>query len=252
MIVNARPGQIPARLQLVDVGQTRRDLASRKEIKYTLPDADVGKLRSLLQANCRRLIHNERVSVVRSIYYDDARLSACRANLAGTGQRHKLRLRWYDSLRPQTDFFLEIKWRDNRITGKRRLHFKSDVPLSQLSYPQLGQLLEQVTPPQHRACLYKSPDPIVIVQYQREHFASADGLRVTLDYDMTYYDQTGKQFISTNFPRRLGGLAVVEGKTPVGREAELPALFYPLTPRVGRCSKYVHGCRLFGLIGASE
>ena len=72
------------------------------------------------------------------------------------------------------------------------------------------------------------------MQYQREHFASDDGaLRVTLDYNITCYDQTGKGSISTSFPRRLERLVVIEGKTPIGREGELRRLFYPFRARAG-------------------
>ena len=70
-------------------------------------------------------------------------------------------------------------------------------------------------------------EPIVIVQYNREHFATDDGLRLTLDYDLSYYDQTGRSMISTTFPNRLEGLLVLEGKTPVGREGELRRWLHP-------------------------
>ena len=238
--------------ELVDVGTSRSDLTSRREIKYALPQMDVGKLQQLLGTNCRRLIHNNPVSVVRSIYFDDVRLSACRANLDGLGSRRKLRLRWYDSLKPGTDFFFEIKWRDNRITGKHRLQIRAAGGLANLTYSQIRHNLEAVIPDYLFRDMMINSEPIVIVQYNREHFASDDGLRITLDYDLTYYDQTGRQMISTAFPRRLEGLVVLEGKTPVGREGELRRWLHPFSPRVGRCSKYVHGCCQLGLIQASE
>ena len=113
---------------------TRSDLASRREVKFTLPGADLGKLRNVLEVNCRRLVHNDPISTVRSIYFDDVRLSACQANLAGVGRRQKLRLRWYDSLKPGRHFFFEIKWRNNRITGKHRLQLQAAEPLTEMSY----------------------------------------------------------------------------------------------------------------------
>ena len=235
--------------RIVDGGSTRSDLASRKEIKYTLLHADVEKLRGLFETNCRRKIYHEPVSTVRSIYFDDATLSACQANLDGLGWRRKVRLRWYDSLRPGTTFFFEIKWRHNRVTGKRRLQLESEEPLGQLTYKQIVAGLERVIPPELLGDVFLFCEPTIIVQYRREHFTSDDGcLRVTLDYDITYYDQTGKGSISTSFPRRLERLVVVEGKTPIGREAELRRLFYPFRARAGRCSKYVQGCHLLGLI----
>ena len=228
---------------------TRSDLASRREVKFVVPGTDLGKLRSILDANCRRLVHNDRISTVRSIYFDDVRLSACQANLAGVGKRQKLRLRWYDSLEPGAGFFFEIKWRDNRVTGKHRLQLRAATPLTGMSYRQIMDSLIEALPAQHVEQVLRSSEPVAIVEYKREHFASFDGtLRITLDYDLAFYDQTGKANVNTSFPHRLPNLIVVEGKTPVGRERELKQLLYPLSLRAGRCSKYVHGCRLLGLI----
>jgi hypothetical protein len=228
---------------------TRSDLASRREVKFALPCADLGKLRNVLDDNCRRLVHNDRISTVRSIYFDDVRLSACRANLAGVGRRRKLRLRWYDSLVPGRDFFFEIKWRDNRVTGKHRLQLQTTKPLASVPYRQIIDGLIQTLPEQHIGYVLRSSEPIALVEYRREHFASSEGsLRITLDYDLAFYDQAGKRTVNTSFPHRLPNLVVVEGKTPVGRERELKRLLYPMSLRAGRCSKYVHGCRLLGLI----
>jgi hypothetical protein len=252
LIANLDNAQASAPFAVIDEGTSRRDLASRREVKFALAHMDVGKLRSLLETNCRRLIHNQRVSVVRSIYFDDFQLSACRANLNGVGLRRKLRLRWYDTLKPAQDFFFEIKWRDNRVTGKHRLQYRSERPLTSLPYARIRQNLEATVPKHLQRDLVRYSEPVVIVQYNREHFATDDGLRLTLDYDLTYYDQTGRQSISTSFPRRLEGLVVLEGKTPIGREGELRSWLHPFAPRVGRCSKYVQGCCQLGLIRASE
>ncbi len=233
----------------MDQATSRSDLASRREVKFTLPGADLGKLRGLLSGNCRRLTYNRAVSTVRSIYFDDVRLSACRANLDGVGRRQKVRLRWYDSLQPTRDCFFEIKWRDNRVTGKHRLHLQCDYPLIEMTYRQIIDGLIETLPPQFVGIMLASSEPISLVEYQREHFATDDGcLRITLDYHIAFYDQTGQQYISTSFPQRLHNLVVIEGKAPVGRESELKELLYPFSLRVGRCSKYVHGCKLLGLI----
>ena len=244
------PGQ-PA-FKILGSQTTRSDLASRREVKFTLPRADLGKLRTVLGGNCRRLIHNEAVSTVRSIYFDDFGLPACRANLAGIGKRQKLRLRWYDSLNPGTSFFFEIKWRENRITGKHRMQLQGSQPLASMTYRQITDNLIRALPAQYVDRVLRFNEPIAIVEYRREHFSNVVGdLRITLDYDLTFYDQTGKTAVNTAFPRRLGDLVVIEGKTPIGRERELRELLYPLSLRMGRCSKYVHGCQLLGLISTA-
>ena len=244
-------------LKLIDATEVRADLANRREVKYAIQGMDVGKLQRLLEINCDRQVHGNplhanTVSEVRSIYFDDAKLSACRANLDGHGVRRKLRLRWYDSLLPNHTFFVEVKWRNSRITGKHRFEFQSAVPLSELSYSQIRRSLEQLMPPHLLKDVLTNYDAVVIVEYKREHFVTNDGLRITLDYDLTYYDQSGQSHISARFPRHVEGLIVLEGKTPIGRESELRRWLYPLTPRATRCSKYVLGCQQIGRIMASE
>jgi hypothetical protein len=185
------------------------------------------------------------------VYFDDPRLSTCRANLDGLGRRIKVRLRWYDSARPNHDFFFEIKWRDNRVTGKHRLHVRSSHRLAALPYQEILPALTDALPKQCQAAIARYREPTVLVRYKREHFTSADGvLRATIDYNITYFDQSGKRCISTSFGVPHEGLVVLEGKMPVGDEHKLRSMLHPFGARVRRCSKYVYGCQLLGLIGA--
>jgi hypothetical protein len=237
--------------EVIDAGAARADLQRRKELKFTLPQADVQKLRVLLEGNARRQVHNREVSIVHSVYFDDPQLSTCRANLDGLGKRIKVRLRWYDTPRPEEEFYFEIKWRENRVTGKHRFQVRAAEPIGRLSYRTILANLSAALPERCRGALTRYCEPTVLVQYRREHFVSHDrALRATVDYDVRYYDQIGKQFISASFGRRHEGLVVLEGKTPVGRERDLRTLLNPLGARIGRCSKYVYGCQMLGLVHA--
>lgn len=239
--------------EVIDYGESRNDLRSRTEVKFTLQWPDLGKLRKGLASACRLVSHNEQVSTVRSLYFDDASLSACRANLDGLGQRTKLRLRWYDSLVPNDRFFMEIKWRKNLVTGKHRYEIQSDTPLNDLSLREIYTRLLQVAPEKNLREVLRYTEPVIVVQYKREHFVSPDAaLRLTLDYDLQFYDHMTKKRFAMRFPKKMDGFCVVEGKTPIGREQELKALLHPLTQRADRCSKYVHGCRMLGIVRAGE
>lgn len=238
-----------SQIEVIDESEARKDLAARRETKYVIEDIDVATVRSILEGNATRLVHNHPVSTVRSVYFDDYRLSACHANLSGLGNRRKLRLRWYDSLLPKEDGYLEIKWRSNRVTGKHRLKLRSHSPLSDLTYTQWHQRLIHAAPTRFVTDLLRYSDPIVVVEYKREHFASMDGrIRTTIDYDLRFYDQTGKQSVSLACPQAKHNFMVLEGKTPVGCEHELRSMLYPLQLRPQRCSKYVYGCQMLGLV----
>lgn len=242
---------MPLLFQQIDQGESRPDLAVRRETKFTFDRVDLDIVRNLLESNGRRLVHNHRVSTVRSLYFDDPGLSACHANLNGLGLRRKLRLRWYDQLLPGRDLFLEVKWRNNRVTGKHRIRLRANEPVGERNYAELIPALLHAAPTSRAFDILANPEPVVVVEYRREHFASRDGLlRVTIDYDLTFYRQYGRQQLKLEFPSRMERLAVLEGKTPIGRERELRDMLHPLTMQAVRCSKYVHGCRLLGLIPA--
>ena len=70
--------------------------------------------------------------------------------------------------------------------------------------------------------------------------------------DLRFYDQVAKSRLALRFPMKMDGFCVIEGKTPIGREAELKAMLSSLSLRADRCSKYVHGCRLLGHIRVGE
>jgi hypothetical protein len=246
---NSELGDQHSAFRLVEGYGLRADLVSRQEIKFVAAHPDVATIRKILESNGRRLVHNEPVSTVRSIYFDDVRLSSCHDNMAGIGRRRKLRLRWYDSLAPKRDVFLEIKWRNNRITGKHRHALQAQRSLVDLTFRELLDDLIEVSPTESIADLLRSSDPITIVEYKREHFADRHSpLRVTLDYDLVFYDQTGKRCISTDFPQPMIDTVIIEGKAPPGCEQDVCEFLHPLTPRVCQFSKYFHACNQLGFV----
>ena len=195
---------MPLHFHLLDKGETRSDLAVRRETKFTFDRVDLDIIRHLLESNGRRLVHNQRVSTVRSLYFDDPRLSACHANVDGLGLRRKLRLRWYDQLLPGRDLYLEVKWRNNRVTGKHRFRLRANEPVGERDYAELIPAILHATPTPRAFDVLANPEPVVVVEYRREHFASLDGLlRVTIDYDLAFYRQLGQQRLRMEFPCRM-------------------------------------------------
>lgn len=240
--------QLPL-LELTELDSARPDLAMRREVKYTFQNGDLGTLRRLLLGYGNRRVYHREVSLVRSVYFDDARLSACWANIEGIGRRTKLRLRWYDAPLPCYDAFLEAKWRVNRTTGKHRLRVHCGEPLGTMPYATLQAALWAAVPEAYQPVLLAHPQPVVLIEYRREHFASPGGrLRATLDYGLVYYDQTGRQRISTSFGVPHEGFAILEGKLPLGCERQLREFLHPFSGRIRRCSKYVHACHLLHLV----
>lgn len=238
----------PLQFAVKDQSTLRSDLARRRELKFVVPGADITKLRRAFLGSCQLLVHKSSVSTVRSLYLDTPRLWSFHAHVQGLSRRRKVRLRWYDSELPQEDMFFEIKWRKNRITGKHRVHLGVTGSLKDRPYREILRVLGEALPEAYRPALVAYDEPIIVVEYKREHFQAHDGeVRLTLDYDIRFYNQVGKRFLHTSFPRRLDGFVVVEGKVPVGWEQALRSTLYPFRARPEACSKYRTGCELLGL-----
>lgn len=221
----------------------------RAEVKFALPRADLGKLETILEVNCRRVSFRNRTSRVASLYFDDHRLSACRDNLDGSSTRAKLRLRWYDAPFPDGEVFLEVKRRLGRATIKERHRLPLANPFESVSIRETVKGLLPALPPARRETLLARPDPIVIVEYERSYFDAGDGrVRITLDSDLTFYSQVGRLRPTRGFAVRTPGVVIVEAKTSGGGEDVVRELLHPLAPRVTRSSKYVLGCQAIGLI----
>ncbi len=140
-----------------------------------------------------------------------------------------------------------------RVTGKHRFEVQSRLPLTEVTFTQLLSELEPSLPGELRSILIRNPLPVVLVEYCREHFISWDRqIRLTIDYDLAFYNQCGKSTFSATFPQRLPEVVVLEGKAPLGTEGRLRDLLFPLQVRAARFSKYVHGCDALGLCVAPQ
>ncbi len=238
---------------LEDEGEQRSDVRERTESKFVMPGADIGTIRQILLNRFQRQIHNERVSTVRSLYFDDPRFSACHANLDGLDSRRKVRVRWYDSLLPQHEFYFEIKWRENKLTGKHRLRLRAERPLHEMNFREMQNQLMNILPTGFQTRFLRNIEPVLVVEYHREHFVSQDpiraaGVRLTLDYDLKFYDQTGRRNLRMDFGRRLQDFVLIECKVPSGFAVRPESFFSPLKLRVESCSKYVLGCKTLELV----
>ncbi len=226
--------------------------APRRELKFALRNADLGKIERVLECNLKPIAFgNSPISHVNSIYFDDARLTACEESMAGVTRRTKLRVRWYDQPLPAGDAHFELKHHIGATIQKARVPLRIDE-----SMHDYRTLIERLAPSldQTQACwLALRNEPTVMVCYKRRHFRDpATGIRVTLDFDITGYDQRGSRRIIRRFPAMVDGQAVIEVKTPEGDDRAAAALLHPLALRLTRFSKYVLCCQRMGWGGLSD
>jgi hypothetical protein len=226
--------------------------SERTELKFALPRADLGKLERILEVNCRRVSYRNRTSLVSSLYFDDARLSACRENVDGSNRRSKVRLRWYDAPFPGDELFFEIKRRRGQSTSKERVSLPLSRPLDRAALAETTRALSRSLPPPQSEALLARPEAIVIVEYERSYFEAAGGLRITLDRDLVFYSQAGHLRPTRRFPVRVRDVVILEAKASVSSEDRIRETLHPLQPRATRSSKYVLGCQAIGLLGGTH
>jgi len=226
----------------------RSDLKKRSEIKFRFAHQDLPRLRAFLTNTCRKQQFCKGSSTVHSVYFDTPGLECCQANLSGISERNKLRVRWYDSDRPVDHFFLELKWRRNRATGKHRFkvlnipegfHFRNHS-LSHLA-PKAPEIL--------RRPILNFWFPVSHVIYQREHYISMDQtVRFTVDWNIRFSKPSSGQNPFRSVIKETAQTVVLEAKTAAGNEKAISGLIAPIAGRVQRNSKYVMSCQHLGLL----
>ena len=226
----------------------RQEAGARRELKFAVAHADLGKIRSVLLMNLRHVGHHHPVSFVRSIYFDDDSLGGYYDSVEGIGKRRKIRLRWYNDGDREGRLFFEVKRRSFDLVMKERATIETRVPLDALSYRELETHLASTLTARHRELLKLQSRPIVLIEYRREYFEGIDqAVRVTLDSALKWFAQLSKERVSWRFPVTLPHLVILEVKTRPDYPLDVDQLLYPLRLAPTRSSKYVIGCQQLGL-----
>lgn len=249
----------------------RTDTASRLhafnrfEIKYLVPEDRVSELRAELDRRMEKDAHaGDGGYPITSVYYDTPQLTFYWEKIEGLRFRRKLRIRHYgtsDDLTPESEVFVEIKQRVNRVTQKRRiaLPYRDALRLcSPDGYEPEGEISSR-----RRAYLNEVStmvqtlglQPIVTTAYLREAWVGRDadlGLRVTIDHRLRGRDRdfhlSDDSLNRLTLPPRLSVLEIKANE-------RVPAWVTDLTARMSldviRISKYCQSVQAFGLVPRS-
>ena len=147
----------------------------RREYKFVYPGVMLQDLADLLSVNARATKFGEHdESHVRSIYFDDIRLSSCWQSLDGIDPRNKVRLRWYDREWPLEHAVFELKQKRGYYIDKTRSAVRLGADLQGQSYSWLTDKLRALLPPGQMAWLDLWPEPTMLVSYRRQHFVDPE------------------------------------------------------------------------------
>lgn len=125
---------------------------------------------------------------VNNIYFETPDWQSYSDNVDGISRRVKTRLRWYGTARSgQIDARFEVKSRANSTGSKLVSEFNLDFDeLAQSN--RFAELLRSRLSEEHRIHLAEGSIPVLYTGYEREYFESSDGIRMTIDKNLTFAD----------------------------------------------------------------
>ena len=219
----------------------------RYEIKFSLDETELSKALSWLYASTSsRIAHPSRV--VNSVYFDDPAYSSVRDNLAGISNRRKIRLRWYhnEELNKINGTRLEVKYRNGRLGHKDKFLLPAfEKDLMQTKYRDMFLALHSHLGGDEVFLMEDHLSPTLHVSYRREYYEGENGVRVTLDRPIEFYEPLSYscpfESVSVSYPYTIMEIKFSpEQKDNVSKSLRR----LNLTPK--RHSKYLVGLAAFG------
>lgn len=181
---------------------------------------------------------------VNNIYFDDSHMEFYHQNVAGDMEREKYRLRWYSDTFAQVKRpTLEVKKKFGEVGDKVSFKLKKlDFSLASITGEQAKRLVEDYLnkkehflPATKLATLYAA----LYNSYERRYFLSHCGrFRITLDYNMQFYDPLAK---NPTTPIQSLDEIVLELKYETRHDARARDVAQHFNTRLSKNSKYVRG-----------
>ena len=178
----------------------------RFERKFLVPDLNRYEIESIVKHHPAIFSEIYHQRLINNIYFDTINMSAYFDNLAGIGQRLKVRIRWYgESFGFVEKPVLELKIKRGLLGAKIRYPLASIYLDSKYSLEVQQDIFAKSGVPDVLAEQLKSLRFALLNRYNRKYFESANHkFRVTIDYDMEVFklDSASNSFIGRISDRR--------------------------------------------------
>lgn len=227
--------------------ETRADYSAstppRYEVKIPLPArflADVEAWVRLHPAQWRTAYPPRQVN---NVYFDTVTYAGLAANLDGTGDRAKLRLRWYGTaVDAIAGAHLELKCKRGMVGWKEMVPVDAAISLRGTTWRAFARDLRAATTGRARAWLDVYCVPVIVSHYRRAYYVTPDGgLRLTIDTALRAYDQRVSVSPNVTVASPQEARVIVELKAPTDAVRYLSAVLAYFPAPVDRFSKYVQG-----------
>jgi len=208
----------------------------RHEIKFLQKNNDINYLFHWIK-NYTTFRKDYPDRIVNTIYLDNIYNQSATDNLIGISNRKKYRIRWYGF--DLTSINFEIKIKKNKQNFKKTFKLNKSI-LSNINdnffvYQQLNKLLIK-----HGVFLPDFIYPTLKVKYKRKYFKNHNGIRMTLDDDLSYSHPKFDKFFN------IKNYKIIEFKFKSNEKNYLNQLFKKFYLYPTRHSKYLVGLSSFG------
>ena len=216
----------------------------RYEIKFVLDNSGLSSVMNWIYSYtfARKKYEKRKVN---NLYVDDVYFSSAKDNLAGVSDRRKMRLRWYGKNSNISQFFFEIKKRNDRI-GYKKTYSLDSLQNNSIKLDINNLLFECRKELEKQQVFFDDPlVPTLNTSYDREYYSDMNGVRITIDQNIHFYRSLPNQKLNISFPLSYP-YKVMEIKFEPNLKNRVAELIKPLhiTPR--RHSKYLVGLAMLG------
>lgn len=214
----------------------------RYERKFLVEEMDASQVRALLLRHPAMFRDAYPPRYVNNLYLDTPWLADYVDNVAGVGDRRKVRIRWYHDLFGWIEEpMLEFKVKRGLVGWKETFPFPPFALDAGFSDRDFQKWVRGSDLPRDHVTRLTGLRTTLLNRYRRSYLASCDGrFRVTLDTDLTYYHvhRLRSRFLRREADRRS---VVVELKYGVEEEALADRVVERFPFRLSRSSKYILG-----------
>ena len=215
---------------------------TRCELKFVANELEYHRFRHWLQLHpaCFCQEHPERQ--VNNIYFDSLNHDSYSDNIYGSSSRIKVRYRWYGPSTQPIEGALEIKCKRNQFTWKLIYKLDQFPDGRDKEWKELRKEMIARLPDEARQWMDANQVTVLINRYKRKYFTSKnEQIRITLDADLSVYDQTRQPFPNYSLKTNTPKIFVLEVKFPRELRDEASTIIRDIPIRASRHSKYIAG-----------
>lgn len=182
---------------------------------------------------------------VNNVYFDDNEHSFYKMNVSGDGLRDKYRLRWYgENFSRIENSTIEVKKKYGEVGDKYSFKIKGfTADLDYISLDQLNETIQTELKDPRLLLKFHGLFPTLLNSYERRYFLSNCGkFRITIDYNMSFYNPNCKQYKLTK--STLDDI-ILELKYSTENDIESREISQMFNNRLSKNSKYIRGYEIF-------